>query len=76
MEGYFELVVERLTAAGYRWYETANFCLAADQADGATCARGTTSPTGSGGTTSGSGSAPSRRSAASVGGTRRGSTPT
>jgi putative oxygen-independent coproporphyrinogen III oxidase len=28
MEGYYELVVERLTAAGYRWYETANFCLA------------------------------------------------
>ena len=27
MEGYFESVVERLTAAGYRWYETANFCL-------------------------------------------------
>lgn len=27
MEGYFELVVETLTAAGYRWYETANFCL-------------------------------------------------
>jgi oxygen-independent coproporphyrinogen-3 oxidase len=26
MEGYFEHVVERLTAAGYRWYETANFC--------------------------------------------------
>jgi putative oxygen-independent coproporphyrinogen III oxidase len=26
MESYFELVVERLTAAGYRWYETANFC--------------------------------------------------
>jgi oxygen-independent coproporphyrinogen-3 oxidase len=26
MEGYFELVVERLTSAGYRWYETANFC--------------------------------------------------
>ena len=26
MEGYFELVVHRLTAAGYRWYETANFC--------------------------------------------------
>jgi oxygen-independent coproporphyrinogen III oxidase len=26
MEGYFELVVETLTAAGYRWYETANFC--------------------------------------------------
>jgi oxygen-independent coproporphyrinogen-3 oxidase len=26
MESYFELVVERLTATGYRWYETANFC--------------------------------------------------
>jgi oxygen-independent coproporphyrinogen-3 oxidase len=26
MEGYFELVVDRLTAADYRWYETANFC--------------------------------------------------
>jgi oxygen-independent coproporphyrinogen-3 oxidase len=26
MEGYFETVVETLTAAGYRWYETANFC--------------------------------------------------
>jgi oxygen-independent coproporphyrinogen-3 oxidase len=26
MEGYFELVVERLEGAGYRWYETANFC--------------------------------------------------
>jgi oxygen-independent coproporphyrinogen-3 oxidase len=26
MEGYFERVVERLTDAGYRWYETANFC--------------------------------------------------
>jgi putative oxygen-independent coproporphyrinogen III oxidase len=26
MEGYFERVVERLVAAGYRWYETANFC--------------------------------------------------
>jgi oxygen-independent coproporphyrinogen-3 oxidase len=28
MEAYYELVIERLTAAGYRWYETANFCLA------------------------------------------------
>ena len=28
MEGYFEQVVDTLTAAGYRWYETANFCLA------------------------------------------------
>jgi oxygen-independent coproporphyrinogen-3 oxidase len=26
MEWYFERVVERLTTAGYRWYETANFC--------------------------------------------------
>jgi putative oxygen-independent coproporphyrinogen III oxidase len=26
MEDYFELVVARLTSAGYRWYETANFC--------------------------------------------------
>ena len=26
METYFELVVDRLTAAAYRWYETANFC--------------------------------------------------
>ena len=26
MEGYFARVVSRLTAAGYRWYETANFC--------------------------------------------------
>ena len=27
MESYFEQVVDTLTAAGYRWYETANFCL-------------------------------------------------
>ena len=26
MEGYAELVVQTLTGAGYRWYETANFC--------------------------------------------------
>jgi len=26
MEGYFERVVDVLTASGYRWYETANFC--------------------------------------------------
>jgi putative oxygen-independent coproporphyrinogen III oxidase len=26
MESYFELVVETLTGAGFRWYETANFC--------------------------------------------------
>ena len=28
MEDYFERVVRRLTGAGYRWYETANFCRA------------------------------------------------
>ena len=28
MEDYFERVVETLTGAGYRWYETANFCRA------------------------------------------------
>jgi len=31
MESYFELVVDRLTSAGYRWYETANFCRAGDR---------------------------------------------
>jgi oxygen-independent coproporphyrinogen III oxidase len=30
MEEYYEQVVETLTDAGYRWYETANFCLASD----------------------------------------------
>jgi oxygen-independent coproporphyrinogen-3 oxidase len=34
MEGYFELVVERLTEAGYRWYETANFCRLPERAGG------------------------------------------
>ena len=34
MEGYFEQVVETLTAVGYRWYETANFCVGAAEADG------------------------------------------
>jgi oxygen-independent coproporphyrinogen-3 oxidase len=32
MEGYFELVVDELTGAGYRWYETANFCRPGRQA--------------------------------------------
>ena len=32
MEGYFERVVDVLTAAGYRWYETANFCLTGPRA--------------------------------------------
>jgi putative oxygen-independent coproporphyrinogen III oxidase len=26
MEGYFEQVVDTLVSAGYRWYETSNFC--------------------------------------------------
>jgi oxygen-independent coproporphyrinogen III oxidase len=34
METYFERVVETLTSAGYRWYETANFCLAPDRDGG------------------------------------------
>jgi oxygen-independent coproporphyrinogen-3 oxidase len=34
MEGYFDAVVERLVAAGYRWYETANFCVAPERVDG------------------------------------------
>ena len=35
MEGYFERVVERLTGAEYRWYETANFCRSGAPAGGA-----------------------------------------
>ena len=34
MEDYFERVVDRLTGAGYRWYETANFCVDPERADG------------------------------------------
>jgi putative oxygen-independent coproporphyrinogen III oxidase len=34
MEGYFETVVDVLTDAGYRWYETANFCRERDAAGG------------------------------------------
>ena len=34
MEWYFERVVARLTEAGYRWYETANFCGLPDGAGG------------------------------------------
>ncbi|MDQ4029809.1 MAG: radical SAM family heme chaperone HemW [Actinomycetota bacterium] len=30
MEGYFEEVVSTLATAGYRWYETANFCRRAE----------------------------------------------
>jgi putative oxygen-independent coproporphyrinogen III oxidase len=32
MESYFEQVVSTLTSAGYRWYETANFCQVGDRA--------------------------------------------
>jgi oxygen-independent coproporphyrinogen-3 oxidase len=34
MESYFERVVARVTAAGYRWYETANFCRRPQLAEG------------------------------------------
>jgi oxygen-independent coproporphyrinogen-3 oxidase len=34
MESYFEVVVQRLTSAGYRWYETANFCRAPERGGG------------------------------------------
>jgi len=34
METYFERVVKTLTAAGYRWYETANFCLRQERSAG------------------------------------------
>jgi oxygen-independent coproporphyrinogen III oxidase len=34
METYFELVVARLTDAGFRWYETANFCRRPEDAGG------------------------------------------
>jgi oxygen-independent coproporphyrinogen-3 oxidase len=34
MEEYFERVVDGVSGAGYRWYETANFCLAPTRDDG------------------------------------------
>jgi len=34
MEGYFERVIGRLIAAGFRWYETANFCRVPTGEDG------------------------------------------
>ena len=34
LEGYFEDVVETLTGAGYRWYETANFCRRPERSGG------------------------------------------
>jgi oxygen-independent coproporphyrinogen-3 oxidase len=39
MESYFERVVETLTSAGYRWYETANFCREPDLAGAAGAGR-------------------------------------
>ena len=71
MESYFEHVVETLTGAGYRWYETANFCRARAARRAATCGRGTTSATGSGTTTSASAWARSAQSRTGAGGTRR-----
>jgi oxygen-independent coproporphyrinogen-3 oxidase len=34
MEAYVETVVDALTGAGYRWYETASFCLPPERAGG------------------------------------------
>jgi oxygen-independent coproporphyrinogen-3 oxidase len=34
MEAYIELVVQGLTSAGYRWYETANFCRSPERSEG------------------------------------------
>ena len=34
MEAYFERIVEAMADAGYRWYETANFCRSPAAADG------------------------------------------
>jgi oxygen-independent coproporphyrinogen III oxidase len=34
MEGYFERVIEAMSEAGYRWYETANFCLGTERSGG------------------------------------------
>jgi oxygen-independent coproporphyrinogen III oxidase len=34
MEDYFDEVVEHLTAAGFRWYETSSFCLTDERAGG------------------------------------------
>ena len=71
MEDYFERVVATLTGAGYRWYETANFC----RADGVRDLRSRHNlallarprlPRASG-------SARSRQSRAGAGGTRRSS---
>ncbi len=67
LESYFERVVETLTAAGYRWYETANFAGCPTASADATCGRGTTSASGSGTTTSASAWARSAQSRIGVG---------
>jgi oxygen-independent coproporphyrinogen-3 oxidase len=64
MEGYFADVVDTLTGAGYRWYETANFCRRPEDAGGRDLRSRHNLA---------SGSAPSRPSTGCAGGTRRGS---
>ena len=66
METYFEQVVETLCAAGYRWYETANFCLEGRRARGRDLRASHNLGYWRDRTTSGSGSEPSRPSTASV----------
>ena len=74
MEGYFERVVEVLTGAGYRWYETANFCLAARACGRARPARPPQPRLlARSATTSASAWARSRQSMGCAGGTRRAS---
>ena len=73
MEGYFERVVETLTGGRLPLVRDGELLPRRSRGAGATCARGTTSATGTGATTSASGSARSRRSAACGGGTRRAS---
>ena len=63
MEGYFELVVDALVGAGYRWYETSSFCRPGRQAR-------TTSATGAATTIWASASVQSRRSTACAGSNR------
>ena len=69
MEDYFERVVATLTGAGYRWYETANFCRTDARSRSALAAQ--PRPTGSAATTSASGSARS----STIDGLRRRNTP-
>ena len=75
METYFERVVETLTAAGYRWYETANFCLGPNRSRGRDLRARHNLGYRLEGTTSASASARSRQSKASAAGTHLGSPP-